>query len=102
MIFTDETFLGVFQHARAQDYFGINVKHILVTFSFLSIPCIFDFFRCMMRRMKVDVISQLPSKQRQMVELDPAIIGTKKDMQRQAIITFYVTKCRKPLYVLSI
>ena len=31
----------------------------------------------MIRRLKVDVMSQLPSKQRQVIELDPSVVGSK-------------------------
>lgn len=41
--------------------------------------------RCMVRRMKTDVITQLPPKLRQVIELDPTVVTTKnKVLQTQA------------------
>ncbi len=40
---------------------------------------------CMIRRLKSDVLAQLPAKQRQMVILDPALVqSTTKEMKRHA------------------
>ncbi len=42
-------------------------------------------FRCLIRRLKSDVLSQLPSKQRQMVILDPTAVKTKsKEMEAKS------------------
>lgn len=43
------------------------------------------FFRSMIRRLKTDVLLQLPSKQRKMIILDPALVKSKtKEMEAQA------------------
>ena len=76
-------------------YFLHNTKywkiHELVVFwrkRFL-IPCLTEKIlmlqRFMIRRLKSEVLSQLPSKQRQMIVLDPSLVKSKsREMQNQA------------------
>ncbi len=45
----------------------------------------FVLFRCMIRRLKSEVLTQLPAKRRHMIVLDPSMVNTKtKDMKEKA------------------
>ncbi len=45
----------------------------------------FFFARCMIRRLKSEVLTQLPSKRRQMIILDPSLVSSKsKEMYLKA------------------